>query len=421
MGSLAPLRRSVPVTTLPTPGAPAGLAPTGTTPSVVRPLGRDGLALTARASRPGVLDVGALEARLSRETGTVLTQGNRIQLHVDGGEAYPRIMATIRGAQKTLHLQMYIFKDDPTSWDVAEALADRAAHGVKVRVSCDYVGSATGSPIMDFLRANGVEVRHHTPDGLHSQVDHRKIIVADGKTAMTGGMNVGDEYQDSWHDVMATIDGPAVHEIQREFLRGWRDYGGSEVAADETVFAPEALQPVGDTPMRVVTTYPQPNYERSLLAAVDAAQSRINMEIPYFSDDALIDRLVAAAKRGVKVTLILPAMNDLAIMDAAAKAQFGKLQAAGVAIRLYQGRVLHAKVTTVDGVWGTLGSGNADARSLRLHREMNVALSDPAAVATLDARIFAADLAASTPVPVAAPGLAQRALDRVMRWISPVL
>jgi cardiolipin synthase len=419
MGQLSPLRRVAVAPPVAAPKAPAA-APPAAAPAI-RPLSRDTLAVSGLAASSRTLDVNALEARISKETGTVLTQGNRIQLHVDGHEAYPRIMETIRGAQKTLHLQMYIFKDDKTSWDVAEALADRAANGVKVRVSCDYIGSATGSSIMDFLRANGVEVRHHATEGLHSQVDHRKIIVADGKKAMTGGMNIADEYKESWHDAMATIEGPAVHDIQREFLKGWRDFGGSEVKEDDTVFAPEALLPVGNTPMRVVTTYPEPNFQRTLFAAIESAKRQINLEMPYFSDADLIDRLVAASKRGVKVNLVLPAINDLGVMDVAAKAQFEKLQAAGVTISLYQGRVLHTKVASVDGVWATMGSGNGDARSLRLHREMNVTISDPAAVATIDKRIFAADVTASKPAEQAQPGLAKRLLNRVVRWVSPVL
>jgi cardiolipin synthase len=420
MGQLSPLRRGAAIE--PAAITPAQ-APLSAKAPALRPLAQDTLAVSAvRAKAPvGTMDVRALEDRISRETGTVVTQGNRIELHVDGKEAYPRIMATIRGAEKTLHMQMYIFKDDQASWDVADALAERAAHGVKVRLSADYVGSPTSSPVFEFLRANGVEVRHHATAGWQSQVDHRKIIIADGKTAMTGGMNIADEYRETWHDVMATIEGPAVHEMQREFLRGWQDHGGSPVTADDTVFAPAALKRHGQSAMRVVTTYPQPNFERSLFAALDAAQKQINVELPYFSDDALVDRLVAAAKRGVKVNLVLAGTSDVAVMDLAAKAHFQRLQSAGVKIHLYQGRVLHAKVVTVDGVWATMGSGNGDARSMRLHREMNVNVSDPAAVATIDKRIFEADFAASKPGDQYKMGLGKRMLARIVSWVSPLL
>jgi cardiolipin synthase len=420
MGELSPLRRTVAADATAAPSSPP-VTPAAPAAPALRPLSRDTLAVTAASPRSRTLDLRSLDERISRETGTAVTQGNRMELHVDGHEAYPRIMETIRGAQKTLHMQMYIFKDDQTSWDVAEALAERANNGVKVRVSTDYIGSPTSSSIFDFLRANGVEVRHHATAGWNSQADHRKIIVADGKKAMTGGMNVADEYRETWHDAMVTLEGPVVHDMQREFLRGWQDDGGSPVAADDTVFSPEVSRAGGSTPMRVVTSYPQPNYERSLFAAIESAQRQINMEIPYFNDNALVDRLIAAAKRGVKVNLILPGKNDLAILDAGARVHFERLQAAGVSIRLYPDRVLHTKITTVDGTWATLGSGNADTRSLRLHREMNVNLSDPAAVATLDQRIFAADMAISKPVDPVKVGLGQRVINRVVGWLNPLL
>ncbi|MBC7543443.1 MAG: phosphatidylserine/phosphatidylglycerophosphate/cardiolipin synthase family protein [Candidatus Sericytochromatia bacterium] len=421
MGALQPLRRSTAI-------QPAVVRPTTqpkpvTRAHTLRPIARDSVALTGLAGRQPLttMNVAALEDRISRETGTVLTQGNKMELFVDGQEAYPRIMSMIQGAERSLHMQMYIFTDDKAGWDVAEALADRAAHGVKVRVSADYIGTSTNSPLFEFLRQNGVEVRHHALSGVKSQIDHRKIIVADGHTAMTGVMNIADDYRDTWHDTMITIQGPVVAEIQREFLRGWQDHGGSAIADNADVFPPLPAKAPGATAMRVVTTYPDPDFQRTLFAAIDSAGREINLEMPYFSDETLVNKLIAAAKRGVKVNLVLPGKSDVGLMDAAAKAHFQRIKNAGITIYLYQGRIMHAKLATVDGVWGTIGSGNGDARSLRLHREMNVTLNDPAAVATLNERVFAADFKASLKLETFQPTIGERMKNWVARKLAPVL
>lgn len=363
--------------------------------AAVTPLRRDGLQVSAAgAAQPlqrFTLDVARLDSQLDRITGTKVSEGNSVELHIDGKEAYPRMLDLIGSAKRTLHMEMYIFKDDEACWDVAQALAERAQSGVKVRLTTDVIGSPTNSRIYDFLRSNGVEVRHHTPLAVNSQITHRKMVIADGAKAMTGGMNIAEEYRSQWHDAMITIQGPSVHEMQRHFLETWKDVGGKPVAANEDVFAPLPAKASGNAQARVITTYPRPDIQRSLFAAIDAARSHVNFETPYFTDDALVDRLVAAAKRGVTVNLVIPAVSDVGLVDKAARYHFQRLTEAGVKIHLYEGRTLHTKAATVDGVWGTIGSCNSDNRSLRLHRELNIAFSDAQTVAALDERLFAQD------------------------------
>ncbi|MBC7544895.1 MAG: hypothetical protein H7338_19395, partial [Candidatus Sericytochromatia bacterium] len=199
----------------------AGLVPLSAVTGLV-PLKRDAIVVSAisKARSPMTLNVKHLEAQITTITGMAPTAGNKVQLYVDGRNAYPQIMNLINNAQKSLHLEMYIFKDDKASWDVAEALAARSASGVKVRVMADWQGSPTGSEIFDFMRQNGVDVRHFTAQSLKNptQVDHRKIIVADGQKAITGGMNIADTYRESWHDAIVTVEGPAGHDMQATFL-----------------------------------------------------------------------------------------------------------------------------------------------------------------------------------------------------------
>jgi cardiolipin synthase len=369
------------------------------------------------------LNVRQLEGRITRETGVAPTTGNKVQLYVDGQKAYPQIMTLINSAQKSLHLQMYIFKDDKASWDVAEALAARAASGVNVRVMADWQGSPTSSPIYDFLRANGVEVRHFTAQSLKNpaQVDHRKIIVSDGQKALTGGMNIADTYRESWHDAVVTVEGPAVHDIQRTFLDGWKTVGGGAVEPTSDVFAPLPAKPTGSTSVRVLTTDPGQAIRQAVFAAVESARQQINIENPYFTDDKLVDRLVAAARRGVKVNIIVPAVSDVGIVKAASRHHFRRLREAGANIYLYKDRMVHTKAMTVDGMWGTIGSANADNLSLRVNREMNITMDDPAAVAELDNKLFQTDFAHSTRIDTPTMSLRESvetwAARQINRWL----
>jgi cardiolipin synthase len=264
----------------------------------------------------------------------------------------------------------------------------------------DWVGSPTASAIYDFLRANGVETRHWVPKRAEAptQVDHRKILVVDGQRAMTGGMNVADEYRHTWHDVMVGVAGPVVADLQRQFLDSWKEVGGTPIADEATLFPSAGRTPAGDTEMRVLTTQPQESIRQALFAAIDAAQDHINLEVPYFTDDALVDHLTTAARRGVDVQVIVPAASNHGIVDTASRHHYQPLLDAGVHVHLYEGRMTHTKAASVDGVWGTLGSCNGDNLSLRVNRELNVTFADTAVVGRLDKDLFAADMASSRPL-----------------------
>jgi cardiolipin synthase len=369
----------------------------------VGPLSADTLALTGpstRAAAPAPLDVAALERRVSRETGTRPTEGNRVDLLIDGQKAYAAMLDLINHAQSSLSMEMFIFKGDQTSWDVAEALAAAAQRGVQVRLVTDWVGSPTAAPIYDFLRANGVETRHWVPKQADAptQVDHRKVLVADGSRAITGGMNIADEYRHDWHDVMVVVEGPAVGDLQRQFVSTWKEVGGRPIADEAKLFPAAADTARGRTQMRVLTTQPQESIRQALFAAIDAAKQQINLEVPYFTDDALVAKLTAAAKRGVAVHVIVPAVSNHKIVDTASRHHFQPLLDAGVHVHLYAGRMSHTKAASIDGVWATVGSCNGDNLSLRVNREMNVTMADPAVVARLDRELFAQDQASSHPL-----------------------
>lgn len=358
----------------------------------LKPLNRDHVSVSVPMKALRV-NVPQLEAAITKDTGKAPTAGNKMQLYVDGKNAYPQIMSLIEHAQTSLHLEMYIFRDDKASWDVAEALAARAAKGVKVRVMTDWNGSPTGSPIYDFLRANGVEVRHFTAQSIKNptQVDHRKIIIADGAKAITGGMNIADTYKNTWHDAIVTLEGPVVHDLQNTFAQSWKVVGGSDFGKGTDVYATLPKTAPGTTGMRVLTTDPGEDIRKAMFRAVDNAKYQINIENPYFTDDVMVDKLVAAAKRGVKVNIVVPAVSDVGIVKAASRHHFKSLIDAGAKVFLYKDRMVHTKAMTVDGVWGTIGSCNADNLSLRRNREMNVTFDDPSAVAQLDNDLFLND------------------------------
>ncbi|MDH5411921.1 MAG: phosphatidylserine/phosphatidylglycerophosphate/cardiolipin synthase family protein, partial [Alphaproteobacteria bacterium] len=222
--------------------------------------------------------------------------------------------------------------------------------------------------------------------------DHTKSIVIDGERAFLGGMNIGREYRHEWHDMMVDLRGPVVAGIRRDFESTWDraslfgDVGWLVGALTRGTIRNGG----GGAKMRLLATRPgDDQIRRARFAAFERAQRYIFVETPYLADDDALDRLVAAARRGVDVRVILPERNDSALMDDSNRAAARTLLAAGARVFIYPG-FTHAKAMMADG-WAAFGSANMDWLSHAVNREMDVATSDPDIAGRLKRDLFMAD------------------------------
>jgi cardiolipin synthase len=378
-----------------------------------------------------------------RTVGVPALVGNQIELISQWQEVFNRLLADINAASSTCHLEFYIWNNGGEADRVADALIRAVARGVSCRVLIDDLGSDRflRSDTAARMRAAGVEVVGALPGGLlrlpFVRFDlrlHRKIVVIDGRIAYTGSLNLVDPRYfkrdagvGQWIDAMVRIEGPAVEALQITFLADW--YVETEDSIEELQQSGDARpQPRrGDCALQVLPSGPGlagNAVEHVLLQAVYAARTELVLTTPYFlPSEALSMALVAAARRGVKVILVIPKRVDSALVRYASGTFITELLQAGVRIAHFQGGLLHTKSVSVDGLYSLFGSVNLDPRSLRLNFEILLAIYDSALTEQLralqqqyldDSQLL--DLAAHLARP-----WPQQALENFARLLGPLL
>ncbi len=328
--------------------------------------------------------------------GMPVTPHNQLQL-LSGAEPILRsILADIDRAEHFCNLEFYIWAEGGTADEVAEALLRAAQRGVTCRVLLDAVGSRPflNSALAKRLREGGVQLKTALPVGLlrmlFARVDlrlHRKIVVIDWRVAYTGSLNMVDPRffkQDShvgqWIDAMVRVEGPAVECLGAVFAEDW--YMETEGVVDDLTDEDRTrlAEPLGTSYTQAIPTGPlvaNTAAQEMLLMAIYSAERELIMTTPYFvPDESILTALVTAARRGVAVTLILPARVDSLLVRLASQAHKDELLAAGVRIAQFDGGLLHTKSITVDGRASLFGSLNLDPRSLRLNFEITLAVYD---------------------------------------------
>lgn len=329
---------------------------------------------------------------LARVVGRVvaqpLTSGNQIQPLVNGDEAFPAMLAAIESAKTSISLATYIFDNDPSGRQFVAALGRAVARGVAVRVLIDAAGARySWPPIAHKLKQAHVPFATFLPSSLLAPWrvatinlrNHRKILVVDGEIGFTGGMNLrhgnvlAAQPKHPVQDLHFRVAGPVVTPLQEAFANDWAFTTGEKLA-DERWF-PE-LKECGNVIARVIADGPDADYDKlrwTLLAALAEAQTSVQILTPYFlPDNAVITALNLAALRGVRVDIILPAKNNLAVVHWASRAMWWQVLERGCRLWLTPPPFDHSKLMIVDGHWVFLGSANWDARSLRLNFELNV-------------------------------------------------
>ncbi|MDD5656745.1 MAG: phospholipase D-like domain-containing protein [Elusimicrobia bacterium] len=370
--------------------------------------------------QPG--DWAAYQSYLDAVTGTQSSGKNSIEFLVDA-EASGSELAAIAGAEWTVHIEVYQYQADEVGWTHARLLARKAAQGVRVRLLLDAYGTKTDGPgvkrLIRFLRRGGVEVEVRPAPLFKDHLDHRKVMVIDGAVGIVGGMNIGKLYAQEWHDQQCLIRGPAVAKLQEAFLAQWRAAGGRRIPPEERLF-PKLAEPTDGVETRVIPHQGCGRDRRikdAYLGAFATARRLIRIADPYFAEPEIVAALAAAARRGVKVQIVLPLHNDMKLVQDASRAFYPDLLTAGVEIYEYQPRMAHEKVALADDYWVTFGSSNLDARSLADNDELNVVATDARFAAVVESRLFEPDLKNSRRILSYAPSLAEKAARRAWRLL----
>lgn len=344
-------------------------------------------------------------------TGADFTDGNAIETLVNGDRFFPPMLAAIRGAQRTITLETYIWSSGYISNQFINALGERARAGVKVHAILDGMGGLKlNRSDRDRLRETGVELyiygREHwwqiKPNINHRT--HRKTLVVDGKVGFTGGMCIDDSWlgdahvKDLWRETQVQVEGPAVRQMQAVFAHNWMQTTSSLLLGED--YFPK-LTKAGSSIAHCYKSGPSEGAQNARLGylfAIAAARESIDIANAYFvPDDLAIEMLLEAIGRGVKVRIVVPAINDSRFGRAAARSRWGKLLAAGAEFHLYQPAMFHCKTMVVDQVLVTIGSANFDNRSFSINDEVTLTVLDRK-VAAENLKIFAADIAKSRPL-----------------------
>lgn len=334
-------------------------------------------------------------SQLAQRTLGLPTQpGNQLELIDQWQEVFRRLIEDIDEAQETCHLVFYIWHLGGTVDEVAEALTRASSRGVVCRVLVDAMGSRAflRSKLAERLRKAGILLQAALPGGLlrmpFVRFDlrmHRKIVVIDGKVAYTGSLNLVDPRYfkvesgvGQWVDAMVRVEGPAVESLAVTFLADW--YVETESTLEELRETGGVVeQPSrGDCAVQVLPSgpaYRSEAIEDVLLMAVYSARRELVMTTPYFvPSESLRIALGSAARRGVKVILIVPAKVDSVLVRYASQAFKDDLLRAGVRIANFDGGLLHTKSVSIDGEMSLFGSLNLDPRSMRLNFEISLAV-----------------------------------------------
>ena len=324
--------------------------------------------------------------------------GNHAQLMADGSDARARMLTDMDAAQHSISVLYYIWLDDETGRNVAQALIRAVRRGVVCRAMVDGLGSRAlvGSALWREMQAAGVQLavglplKHLLKVLFTSRIDlrnHRKITLIDGSIAYCGSQNCADEAfavkakYAPWVDIMLRLQGPVVAQMQLVFASDWVQ--SSDMHYDAALPQAAAVPPQGDGFSALIVAEGPTERKRStpnlVAALVAAARTEVQISTPYFiPGDLVLEALCAASWRGVRVSLIFPARNDSWIVGPASRSVYAQLLQAGVTIHEFRPGLLHAKTLCADGEVTFMGSTNLDLRSFDLNFENNILLQDVA-------------------------------------------
>ncbi|NLI79165.1 MAG: phosphatidylserine/phosphatidylglycerophosphate/cardiolipin synthase family protein [Candidatus Riflebacteria bacterium] len=352
------------------------------------------------------------------------TNDNSLELQT-GEDFWQSVTRDIQGAKKSITIQMFGMEGDKTGWEFARMLAAKAKAGVEVVLVADRSGARMAGPktllstteeekLFQFYKDNGVKVvfydRVSKATSLGQKLDffhydHRKKFIIDGTIGYVGGYTLQQASRETKHDMMVKCHGSVVQQMQSGLLLSYLYSGGKLATSDEAALR-ERFFPApankGRSNARLAYNIPRGVHDvhDGYVSAIDNAKKSLFVINPYITNNDLIDRLCAAAKRGVDVRIVHPGSAENPLNDANTRFHFEKLQRAGVKIYLYQGEKglgkLHAKGLIADDAFASIGSCNMDTMALRHNYESNIESKDPDFVRKVRAELFERDFQVST-------------------------
>lgn len=342
------------------------------------------------------------------------SDNNSVALLMSGQEKFDDMFKAIHQAKSSVHLEYFNFRNDSIASLLFDILREKRKEGVEIRAMFDGFGNdSNNQPLKKYhlkaLRDDSIKIVEYDPirfpwiNKIFGR-DHRKIVVIDGQIAYTGGMNVADYYikgtpqVGEWRDMHCRIEGDAVNELQKIFIRIWNRVTGENIHGIKyyrggTMTKFEGLKPdttstAGKKMVGIITREPHrtPKIMRQFyISAIDQAKDSIKIINPYFTLIPKLTRaLTRAIRRGVKVEIMLSAKSDIPLTPDCAYYQAHKLMKRGAIIWMYKPGFHHSKIMMVDGRYCTVGSTNLDARSLKCDFEQNAVIIDKATTKELD-------------------------------------
>ncbi|GAC1651612.1 MAG: phospholipase D-like domain-containing protein [Gemmatimonadaceae bacterium] len=368
---------------------------------------------TSTAARP------SFARGLWRIASADVSSANRVSLLRDGPATFDAMEALIAGATESAALESYIFRSDDVGQRMSASLIEAAERGVHVRLLVDWIGiRGTKRSLFSRLQTAGVEVRVFNPPGLRRWLgfvprDHRKMLVADGRAGITGGVGIGREWttgvqkwhRSRWRDTAVRIEGRGAGDMLDAFETMWRRALGEERRGSHRLLTRKSrgahLEPATATPALVGIVEGEPGrlrVARALQMQAVSAERSIWIASAYFVPSfAEVEALTGAARDGVDVRLLLPSRNDHPWVTFVARRVYRRLLTNGVRIWEWSGEMMHAKTSVVDGRWVRVGSTDFNPLGVSINFELDAVIEDPALGAEAET-MFLSDLEQSTEI-----------------------
>ena len=320
---------------------------------------------------------------------------NYLHLYSYGERLYEAMLAAIDNARETIYFETYLWKDDAIGRAFKERLTAKAEAGVAVYVIYDTFGNLVVprafkrfAPSIYVLPFWAIRRPWHILDPRRYGLDHRKLLVVDGKVAFIGGYNIGKLYATQWRDTHLRVRGPEAKDLAQAFVDFWNRFcrKRERIQRDYPLRFNPMINVHGNDIARMI--FP---IRDVYIAAIDRAQHHIRLTNAYFiPDHILLESLEAAAARGVTIEILLPWRSNHLLADWAARSYFSRCLRAGIHLLGYQNAMVHAKTCTIDGQWSTVGTANLDRLSSIGNYEINIEIYDSRFAAQME-ELFACD------------------------------
>jgi cardiolipin synthase A/B len=345
--------------------------------------------------------VDVLRRRLEVVIGTPFTEGNSLEVLRNGDQIFPAMLEAIRGAEATVDLMTFVYWKGDIARDFAATMSDRARAGVRVRLLIDALGGRLiETDLVEQMDRAGVQVEWFRKPLLKSPFKsnhrlHRKICVVDGRIAFTGGVGIAEEWcgdarnEHEWRDTHLRVEGPAVDGLQSAFIQNWAE-------TDRPLYDEDDEFPVqpqrGSSAVQIVrgsASLGWDDMQSAFHVMLASARERLRIATAYFAPDHdFLETLCAAPARGVEVDLLVPGPHaDKRVSQLTSEGVYERLVGCGVTVWTFQPSMMHAKVMTVDGIAGAVGSSNFNRRSLDHDEEVVLIALDRDLTATLDVHL----------------------------------